>query len=219
MTTIACNNFLKRQTIDSPFSCFLGTWDELEQLALAHFETRRPVIQDGKPRADQVLVSVPPDGFFAGTVEVTSNTPLIATFVQRRLDERPYIQIEAKGEKAAARTVELVLYRHDVLAAENSASTDADWEIISINADASGLGKQPLHPVAMARNFLHLPGGTPAVYSAEEFAIAIDYWNRYANVREETPKHRVHRELTAKLGRKPTLGELSDALRAAGVPV
>ena len=37
-----------------------------------------------------------------------------------------------------------------------------------------------MHPVAMARNMLGLPGGSEATYTAEEFATAIVYWSTRA---------------------------------------
>ena len=66
-------------------------------------------------------------------VELTEGTPLRAVFSSRRKGEEPYLQVEAVGgDKLPAKVVEVVLYRHDVLGRD--ASSEAEWEIISINA-------------------------------------------------------------------------------------
>jgi hypothetical protein len=121
---------------------------------------------------------VAPEKFFSGVVELEPETPLRAIFSARRKGEDPYVQVEALGgQKLPAKVAEVVLYRHDVLGSD--ASTDAGWEIVSMNARATE-EPEPLTPVAMARNFLELPGGTKAEYSAEQFAQAIVYWSRRA---------------------------------------
>ncbi len=105
----------------------------------------------------------------------------MARFQARREGEDPFVVVTARGEKAPAALVEVVCYRHDVLAAENNASTEADWEIVSINARDSQ-EKEPQHPVSMARNMLGLSGGTPAEYTPKQFAEAIVYWSTRAMV-------------------------------------
>lgn len=172
---VGINKFVLRQTPESKYSHFAGSFEELAKLAEAHFGEAKPGYRDGV-----VLVPVPAEGFFSGVVEVTPETPLRATFTARRKGEEPYLQVEAVGgEKSPARFVEVVLYRHDVLAVDNSASTEAEWEVISVNARATE-GLEPLTPMAMARNFLRLPGGTAAEYTVEEFARAIVYWSTRA---------------------------------------
>ena len=55
--------------------------------------------------------------------------------------------------------VSLILYRHDVLVENNENTTNADWELISINAIPREK-KMPIGPVTMMRNQLDLNGGT-----------------------------------------------------------
>jgi|TARA_Y100000031_G_scaffold149992_1_gene188692 hypothetical protein len=173
MTKIAVNQFAKRQVADSKYSHYEGTWKELVALVESRFGEVKPGYRDGV-----VLLSAPPEGFFSGVVELTEGTPLRAVFSSRRKGEEPYLQVEAVGgDKLPAKVVEVVLYRHDVLGRD--ASSEAEWEIISINARPTD-EPEPATPVAMARNFLELPGGTKADYSAEEFAKAIIYWSRRA---------------------------------------
>jgi hypothetical protein len=173
MTKIAVNEFVKRQVPESRFSHFAGTWDELVALVELHFGEAKPGYKDGI-----LLVPVPPEGFFSGVVELSEDTPLRAEFAARRKGEEPYLQVVAVGgDKLPAKMVEVVLYRHDVLGSD--ASTDAEYEIVSVNARPTE-EPEPQTPVAMARNFLELAGGTKAEYSAEDFARSIIYWSKRA---------------------------------------
>jgi len=171
---IGINKFVHRQTPESRFSHFEGTFDELAALVDENFDNQEPGYRDGV-----ILVSVPAALFRSGVVEITEDTPLSARLTRRRKDEAPYIEVTAAGPKLPATSVQIVLYRADVLQENNDNSTDAEWEVISINAKATE-GPEPMNPVAMARNFLQLEGGTKAEYTAEEFAQAIIYWSTKA---------------------------------------
>ena len=59
-------------------------------------------------------------------------------------------------------------------------STKEDWELISINAIPKGLAHLPMGPVTMMRNQLNLKGGTKAMYSSEEWAEAVRFWQNFA---------------------------------------
>lgn len=170
---IATNTFVKRQTPDSPFSHFDGSWELLERLVAQHFHRARPGYKDGVK-----LVLVPVAGFYTSIVQLGAETPLEATFAPRREGEAPFIQVTVPAaHKQLANAVEVVVYSHETLG--NDASTDADWEIVSINARPTE-EPEPMTPMAMARNFLELPGGTKAEYTAEEFAKAIVFWSQHA---------------------------------------
>jgi hypothetical protein len=198
MKRVGVNPFVRRQSPESQFSHFNGTWEEL--VALVEENLDKPHCVKPGYRDGVQLVSVMPDRFRSGVVEVTESTPLRAVFNARRKGENPYIQVEAVGgEKLEALVVDIVLYRHDVLAADGDATKcekcdgsgeepcDAcggtghvyEWEIISINARPT-LKEEPMHPMAMARNLLGLPGGSAAKYTPEEFANAILYWSHHA---------------------------------------
>ena len=178
MEKIGINALALRQTAESKFSHFGGSVEEILLLTEEHFPAAKLGYRDGV-----VLVPVPPEGFFSGVTEVTPETNLRAVFSARRKGEEPYLQVEAVGgEKLPAKAVELVLYRRDVLGSD--ASSDAEWEVVSINARPTE-GPEPPTPVAMARNFLGLEGGTQAVYTAEEIAHAIVYWSRRAMIASE----------------------------------
>jgi hypothetical protein len=172
---VAIHPFVLRQTRYSPFSFFTGTWPELQALIEANMDK---AVQGYKPGV--LLVPVPAHGFVSGVSEVDKDTKLVATFEARRAGETPHIVVRASGAvKLPAKAVECVIYSHEILVEENDASSDAPWELVSINARPTE-EPEPAHPVAMARNQLGLPGGTKAEYSAEEFARAIMYWSTRA---------------------------------------
>jgi hypothetical protein len=157
-----------------PFSHYEGTWEELEALTEAHLNKAKPGYRDGV-----ILVSVPPEGFMAGTMRLEPGIPLKATFEARRDGEEPFVQVVAVDcPKTPARGVDVVLYRHDVLAEDGEASCDSEWEIISINARVTEEA-EPMDPMTMARNFLHLAGVTEASFTAEQFARSILFWAQH----------------------------------------
>lgn len=169
---IQASEFVKRQTPDSKFSHFDGTWEEVEVLTETHFDKAEPGYRDGV-----ILVPIPADKVMSGVVEVTEGMPLVTSFIRRRPDEEPFIEAVAPGQpKLPAKTAKIVLYRHDVLEEGNEASCDAEWEIVSLNASPVE-GEMPMHPITMMRNMMVRPGGTAATYTAEQFCEAIHFWS------------------------------------------
>jgi len=175
MGTVAISNFVRRQTKDSRFSHFDGTDEELISLVRQNWESQKPGYREGV-----ILIPVLAEKFYTSTIKVDEHTKLMAEFISRQEGEEKHIVVTAVGEKQPAKHADIVLYRKDVLAEDNDRSSDADWEIISINA--YGEENPPMHPLTMARNFLHKKGGTKAKYTAEEFANAIWYWSQRAGV-------------------------------------
>lgn len=175
MPSIGINAFVLRQTHDSKFSHFEGSAQQVANMAKDFFARAKQGYRDGV-----VLVPVPLKGFFSGVVEVSPDTELRATFGARREGETSFVSVEAVGaDKLPAKHVDLVLYRRDVLLEDGDASTECEWELVSINARPTE-EPEPLTPMAMARNFLKLEGGTEGDYSAKEFADAILYWSTRA---------------------------------------
>ena len=172
MESFAINDFARRHRADSPFSYFSGSDEELLELIRANFEKA----EDGNQTGIK-LVSVPAQGFFSGVVRVTPDTHLTAVFRTRREGEEPFLEAQAlKAEKLPAKYVTLVVYHRDTLG--DDSTSEANWQLVSINASAEE--NEPQSPISMARNFLGLEGGTPTKYTAEEFAEAIIYWSRHA---------------------------------------
>jgi hypothetical protein len=125
-----------------------------------------------------ILVKMFPKTFYSGIVELNENSKLKASYAPRRDKEAPFIRVAAKGKKQRAKYASVVLYRHDVLEENNERETDAEWEIVCIKARTSE-EEEPMDPYTMARNFLHLKGGTKGDFSAEQFAQSIVYWNNH----------------------------------------
>ena len=190
---IAVNEFAYRQDEDSEYSHYEGSFSELVDLVEACFANQVPGYRDGV-----VLVSVPPEDFRTPLVDL-KNLPdgakLNAQFVSRREGEEPHLKVLVgnydgmKWEKSIAKKVDIVLYRHDVLAENNEQSTDANWEIVSINASPDEKDV-PMTPMTRARNILEMEGGTSAkledkskeelIELIKEMANEIVYWNQHA---------------------------------------
>lgn len=176
---VAAGEFVRRQTPESGFSHFEGTWEHLEQVVEYWFVTN-PFPPFTKPgyRDGVVLQELPPDFFRSAIVNLNEETKLTASFAPRRLGEDPFIRVSAKAKKQVAKHASVVLYRHDVLEENNERETDAEWEIVAIKARTSN-EEEPMDPYTMARNFLHLKGGTKGDFSAQQFAESIVYWNNH----------------------------------------
>ena len=175
--SIELNDFVKRQTKDSEFSHFEGTWDQLVGRVIRNFEAERttPGYRDGV-----VLVHVEPDDFFSAVVDLEEGDKVEGEFKRRREGEEPRLsyRIVNKG-KQPAKAVDVVLYRHDVLAEDNDNTTDAEWEIISINARTTA-EDQPIEPFTLMHNHFGSDGGTDTKMSDSDFAAALEvsfnYW-------------------------------------------
>lgn len=185
MVRIGLTDFVQRQTPQSKYNHFNGSWEELIQLVSEQWESRSL----SPHNSGVALVPVPAEFlscFYTSIIEVTSDTPLKAEFAPRVEGEAPFIQVTAPGfPKSPAKRAEIILYSHETLAKDGDApeTREADFYIVSINAYAS-VEPEPMNPMTMARNFLGIKGGTrPEVpYSAEEFAQAIVYWSRHARI-------------------------------------
>lgn len=128
---------------------------------------------------DERLVS----DFVCPFVKLKKDTKLVSKLVKRRDHEDFYIQTRAIDEEPEKTgKVELILYHHHVLVENKENSSDAEWELVSINAIPAGLDKLPMGPVTMMRNQLNLKGGTKALYRSQDWAESIRFWQRYAAI-------------------------------------
>ena len=197
--SVELNNFVYRQTPESRFSHFDGTWEQLEALvaeAFADKAARVTLRDDGKI----VKVVLPADkcaGFFSGVVPVDAETELRSFYAVRDgavEGEQPFVQTVAVGDcKTPACYVEVILYHRDALtpdertwpatSAHAGLVQDGEWQVVSVNARATAEPEPPT-PQAMARNMaarLGLPegkGGTAREYTAEQFMESILYWSQ-----------------------------------------
>ena len=118
--------------------------------------------------------------FICPLIKINKKTKLTAQIVKRRQNEDSYIQIRAtNGKNLETSKVQLVLYRRDVLMETNENSTNADWELIAFMGMPKNI-EMPMGPITMMRNQLQKPGGTKGVYTSEEWANSIDFWQKYA---------------------------------------
>jgi hypothetical protein len=170
---ITTNTFAKRQTPDSRFSHFGGTWTELEQLVLDNWETAKPGYRSGV-----ILIRVPAERFFSSMVELKDGDKLIGEFVPRQKGESPRKTLGvANRNKLPAVGVDVVLYSSKVLAEDNDndlPSDDENWEIISINASMTP-GDTPIHPMVLMHNHFGSSGGTATNLSDGDFADMLRY--------------------------------------------
>lgn len=187
MNLIGLHNFATRQTEDSPYNHFKGTWQEL--IALTTEQWKYKVVSPHNPQVH--LVPMPDKAvhrFYSSVVKVSDDTTLTAFYAPRVKGEAPFIQVLAQGEKKVpAKKVDIVVYSHSVLAEDNDAPAPqtAEHYIININAYPSEVA-EPMRPITMARNMLNLTGGTKPEkdYSAEEFAEAIIYWSQHCRIEQ-----------------------------------
>jgi len=120
------------------------------------------------------------DKFVCPFVKITSETKLVSRLIKRQCNEEPYIQTRAlNGMLLQAGKVELILYSNKVLKENNENSTNAEWELISINSVPEGVSHLPIGPVTMMRNQLNLNGGTKGNYSSDDWANSIRFYQRY----------------------------------------
>ena len=166
LPSIGVNDFVKRQTSDSKFSYFTGTWEELVGLAQAAFSEGKPGYRDGI-----LEVAINPEGFFSNIVTLEDGDVLKGEFSSRTKDEaaRKSFTVIRKGPSfTPAKSVDVIIYSEAVLKEGDEATTDADWEIISINA-WPWEGETPIEPTTLMHNYFGSDGGTDTRQTPEEF--------------------------------------------------
>ena len=186
--TVSVNDFVCRQTKDSMKSYTENlSFDEIaihaqRQLACGNY---KPGYRDGVKIVqveDKLL-----HHFICPFVQISDETKLRAVVTRRRPNEAPYIQIRAlNGTPLKTGSVDLILYRHDVLAETDEQTSDTDWELISFHAIPEGIHDMPMGPVTMMRNQLQLTGGTKAYYKSEDWAESVNFWQGYAMLDTES---------------------------------
>lgn len=165
MPTFAISDFVRRQTKKSRFSHFEGSYIELLALVEDNFNKAKPGYRDGV-----CLVPVPSENFFTGVVQLKEGDKLKGVFAPRYPGEKPRKSTWLSGgDKIPAKQVDIVLYRSDVLSENNSRSSNADWEIISINASPIEGEEVPIPVGSLLANHFNLSGGTATNMSNDEF--------------------------------------------------
>ena len=179
---LECSIFVKRQTLDSEFSHYDGSWSDLVALTEKNWSKKSAGYREGV-----VLVPVPPIDFYTNIIQLKSGDRLIGEYKSRQDGEEPRknIGVMRRTEsmpfynplspppthKMPAEFVEIVCYRADE---DGDRSTDADWEIVSVNASPFPLDvKVPMTPGTLMANHFHLSGGTQTNMTPEQFEAAL----------------------------------------------
>lgn len=181
MPTIHITKFVRRQTPQSGFSHWTLTDEQLLARVQANFDKKQKGYRDGV-----WLVPVEPDGFFSSTVLLREGDKFVGEYVARRPGEEPrkstYVVANKFGEaveKIEAVKCYVVLYSHDVLKEGDENETDADFEIVSVNASATD-EDAPIPTGALIANHFGLDGGTATNMTDSEFVEALRksvmYW-------------------------------------------
>ena len=178
---VGVNEFVKRQIKGSGKTYSLMSFDEIANFSEKQLNNNN---YNKGYRDGVVLIPVSNNQlkmFHSPLVKIDKNTKLIAEFKKRRIEEEGYISIKAlNGKPLTLDSVELVLYRNDVLKETNEESTTCDWELISFHGVPPGYDTLPMGSITMMRNQLQKRGGTKGHYSSKEWAESIDFWQKYA---------------------------------------
>lgn len=167
MTLILLNDFVRRQVKDSSFSHYEGTEQELCSLIEENWENKKLSSKPGFPEIWEV--PVPADGFYSGIVKLEEGDELIGKYSSRRDEEYPRqsIFVKANGrKKLPAVSVDIICYSKQALG--SNVSTDADFEVVSLNAHMTSDGA-PIGLWVLFHNQFLSDGGTSQHYTPEEF--------------------------------------------------
>ena len=181
MPTTHITSFVRRQTPQSGFSHWTLSDEQLLARVQANFHKATQGYREGV-----LLVPVESDGFFSSTVLLQEGDKFVGEYVARRPGEEPrkstYVVANRHGEqveKIEAVKVYVVLYSHAVLLEGKENETDADYEIVSVNASATD-EDAPIPTGALIANHFGLDGGTATKMTDSEFVEALRksvmYW-------------------------------------------
>lgn len=177
--TVAMNDFARRHTPSSGHSHYDGSFEALCGLvALAMTEEENIHVEVDDEDGKVLKVTVDPSGFFSPIVIAESGMEFTGKFAprDRTEGEHPFIQIRARGGcKLPATSVGIILYSKSKLAVRGENSSDADWEVVSINAQRDDSDEPPT-PTTILRNARGYPGGTPTEYTLDQILDSIEYW-------------------------------------------
>ena len=167
----------KRQTSESRFSSFDGTWDELIDVVKESWvaqHRRLPGYREGV-----IQLEVDPTRFRTGVIKLEPGMKLVGAYESRQPGEEPRKVVMARGEKMPALACWVVLYHKDVLEETEGYVAEAEWEIISINASPE-YKPPPVPPTSLIWNHFTMSGGTDTRMTPHQFELAllesVQYW-------------------------------------------
>ena len=179
ISDIALNYFVLRQTPNSDFTHWTISYAELVSRIL------RGKINPGY-RDGVLLVEIDPDGFFCPVKTLQDGDVLCGSYSARVPGEEPRKHIRCLGQKIPAARVDVVLYHKDVLAENNENTSDATWEVVSVNSALTN-EMPPIHPDTLIANHFQLDGGTQTNMNDSDFVAAlrnsVAYWKNKALIK------------------------------------
>lgn len=182
MITVGWSEFAENRHFEGgEYSYSILSNEEVSALVLANWENRIP----GQGEVDisrKVVVPISDTSSFrCKTTLLNEDTQIKSKVTRRQEGEDLFVKSFTSQKSEKVNFVNIVCYSAEALV-ENGGkrSTDCDWEIVCVIA--SPVEKEPMMPLAMARNMLEKPGGTKSIYSAEEFAESIYYWSQRVSV-------------------------------------
>lgn len=152
---------------------------ELHNLAVAHWDNWVP--GTGSVDGDVRLINVPAEGFYHSIATIDdSNRDKVYELTEPRLEgEAPVTHLVIDAPKLPADHAQLIAYRWDVLAKDNSRTSEAEWEIIAVLA-WEGESAPPMDIREMERNASNAEGGTFREYTPEEWENSRTFWANHA---------------------------------------
>lgn len=198
-STISINTFCLRQvgvTNSSVFGGFTGTSEELQGILDKLTISLSEGIEIIRIYADDPILNT--KGQFICTFGIVEDGEDVSTsYEARRPGEQPVtVKTINRAARPVAQTIDLVFYSHQALEAD--ASSDADYELVSINTMPTKLKQgeeEPMTPETLWRNYLAKIPGCPAgiggTYRPEwddeevfrkELSLAETYWADKARI-------------------------------------
>lgn len=160
--SIGVSEFVKRQSEDSTFTHYKGSWFDL--IARTADQFKKGFYTKGY-RDGVYLVQMPKwevSSFLTfDAYPMFEGMKLDAQWarVPGREHEPAKLQVTILEPKISCRFVDIVIYRKDVLEEDGDNVTGADYDIVSINGRLKK-DPPPIDPMTLVRNYLHLKGGT-----------------------------------------------------------
>lgn len=210
MGDIFFSQFVLRQTPISRFSHWtISNADLLERIVDGWPDQKKGYRTDG----GVILVPINPEGFFTNVTTLKSGDRLTGGFESRVPGEEPRkffslahpfvevvltdgrkikVQVDDPPSKPPAKSVDVILYRKDVLEEDHDWVVDTrnvmhlgltphDWAIIAVNCHPTGPEVEvPIDPQVLIANHFMLSGGTRTGMDDHQFVealrVSVDYW-------------------------------------------
>ena len=159
---IGVSEFVQRQTKDSQFTHYKGSWNDLANITVKEFEKGNYTkgYRDGV-----LLVRIPKNEtklfFTYDAYPMFEGMKLNAQWEKTpgREHEPAKLQVKILEPKIPCNYVDIIIYAKDVLLEDKDNVTGADFDIVSINGRLKK-DPPPIDPMTLVRNWFHLPGGT-----------------------------------------------------------